>query len=425
MTDAPQQTPRPRKLRSSCDSCGAAKLKCDRGRPQCGRCVSLELKCVYGVSRKMGKPPREKLNIPAMPSRSHAQGEPSGSIQQDKTEDEGGNRCNSAFINDGIAFSSGPYEGRNSAQSTSVESYCHNLMAGANTPETMSTDLFRSSLPDLTSLDFGDALLSNHLETGPIPAMQSSEIDSCSNTAAHANVSQINVDEGLLINDILVPPSESSSHDCCREAYDVLGKLSFLQQNETEPFPRAAQGTASASEQTGRCVPFDQILRLNRESRDRLGQLLTCPCAKSPHLALLYASIIALVLRLYQEAVGCTQGEGWSPPDASADMVRRSASCSESISGLQSPWSNTTAGGMSTPALAGAAAHGVAPAQMAMGSFNIDDQQVQTALTIQLLLGEIRRTGSLIESFSSRSSEDIDDFSFSSVNGLYKSLAHG
>ena len=61
--------------------------------------------------------------------------------------------------------------------------------------------------------------------------------------------------------------------------------------------------------------------------------------------------------------------------------------------------------------------------QMAMGSFNIDDQQVQIALTIQLLLGEIKRTGGLIDLFSLRSSSGVDEFSFSSVDSLYKSLS--
>ncbi|KAH8658908.1 hypothetical protein BGZ61DRAFT_370963, partial [Ilyonectria robusta] len=49
------------KLRTSCDQCGAAKVKYDRGQPECGRCVSHGRACVYGVSRKMGKRPRVKL----------------------------------------------------------------------------------------------------------------------------------------------------------------------------------------------------------------------------------------------------------------------------------------------------------------------------------------------------------------------------
>ncbi|MCJ1436262.1 hypothetical protein MMC27_005640 [Xylographa pallens] len=57
MTDG---TPRRLKLRGSCDGCGTAKLKCDRGQPECARCVSLCLLCTYGFSRKCGKPSRAK-----------------------------------------------------------------------------------------------------------------------------------------------------------------------------------------------------------------------------------------------------------------------------------------------------------------------------------------------------------------------------
>jgi hypothetical protein len=48
------------KLRSSCDGCGTAKVRCNRGRPKCSRCETLSLTCVYGPSRKIGKPPRKR-----------------------------------------------------------------------------------------------------------------------------------------------------------------------------------------------------------------------------------------------------------------------------------------------------------------------------------------------------------------------------
>ncbi|KAI8716719.1 hypothetical protein NCS52_00966200 [Fusarium sp. LHS14.1] len=59
------RAPRPQpKFRSSCDACGQAKIKCDRVRPACSRCIAQGLDCVYGVSRKAGKPPRRRLASP-------------------------------------------------------------------------------------------------------------------------------------------------------------------------------------------------------------------------------------------------------------------------------------------------------------------------------------------------------------------------
>jgi hypothetical protein len=44
----------------------------------------------------------------------------------------------------------------------------------------------------------------------------------------------------------------------------------------------------------------------------------------------------------------------------------------------------------------------VTPAKMTVGVFNVDDQRVQTAINIQLVLGEMRRTERLIDQFTSR-----------------------
>ena len=59
----PLQMLRQPKLLASSDECGAAKLKCDRSQPDCGRCLSLGLVCIYGVSKKAGKPSRKRLSI--------------------------------------------------------------------------------------------------------------------------------------------------------------------------------------------------------------------------------------------------------------------------------------------------------------------------------------------------------------------------
>ena len=59
----PVQMLRQPKLRASCDECGSAKLKWDRSQPDYGRCLSLGLVCIYGVSKKAAKPSRKRLPI--------------------------------------------------------------------------------------------------------------------------------------------------------------------------------------------------------------------------------------------------------------------------------------------------------------------------------------------------------------------------
>ena len=55
-------------LRSSCDACNAAKVKCSKDRPQCRRCETRELPCLYGISMRsaMGRSFRSNNEAQAM-----------------------------------------------------------------------------------------------------------------------------------------------------------------------------------------------------------------------------------------------------------------------------------------------------------------------------------------------------------------------
>lgn len=58
MPDPPQaHTTGPVRLRLACDACSTTKVKCDKSRPACQRCVANGLYCVYSVSRRNGSKP--------------------------------------------------------------------------------------------------------------------------------------------------------------------------------------------------------------------------------------------------------------------------------------------------------------------------------------------------------------------------------
>ncbi|KAF9631941.1 hypothetical protein BFW01_g2803 [Lasiodiplodia theobromae] len=52
------------KIRSSCDACQAAKIKCGQERPSCQRCCTQGTECVYGISRRMGRPKSKNTRAP-------------------------------------------------------------------------------------------------------------------------------------------------------------------------------------------------------------------------------------------------------------------------------------------------------------------------------------------------------------------------
>lgn len=228
----------------------------------------------------MGKPPRERLRIPEAPSASRTSDEHAGSHDRDRN-----NSCNSGtggFGCAGIVLNSGPVLSVNNiflAIST-VDGCPHSFRTSADALDSLHSDLFRSLLPGFTSLEFGDGLSSN-METGPISTLGSPELEGYSTPAAQTEASQ---------------PAGSKGHDCFREAYDILGSLSFYSLNNAHSMSQLSPGSASTTASTANQVSLDYVLRLNREASERLGRLLTYSCARSPHLVLLYASIISQVL---------------------------------------------------------------------------------------------------------------------------------
>ncbi len=417
MTEAPSRMPRQPKIRSSCDPCGAAKLKCDRVRPQCGRCFSLDLTCIYGVSRKMGKPPRERPRISEGSRVSHTPSEQVGGIDRDTLDNNSYSGGTMGSIGDGTVLSSELFPTLNDTSSTwgAVEGYPNSLITSIVTSDVLHSDLLGPSLPDSTPLGFGDDLLST---------LASPDLEFYSTPAAQTKASQTQVDESTCSESALMPLGGSKGHDCSREAHDILGSLSFLKTRNAYSTPQSPPGSTTAS--PANRVPLDHVLYLTREASERIGRLLTCSCARSPHLALLYASIISRILTWYQQAAGHTQSALCGSTATTLDTV--SPSSGPGSEGGSSTWSSTaasTCGTTSTPALTQSTRLAVTPAKMAIGTFNVDDLRVQTALEIQLLSGELRRAGDLIDQFTLHQSNGqclTDEYTFGGVNDLYQSL---
>ena len=433
------------KLRSSCDGCGAAKLKCDRARPECGRCLSLHLVCVYGVSRKTGKPPRDRFRVPEAPGTAHTLVEQAHAASDDR--DGRNSSCSSGtggFTFDGIVPDSGQMVGVESVLPArgAVDAHPSGFSTSVNALDALQSDPFGSVLPDFTSLEFGDGFLSN-VETGSISTLVTAESENYPGAAAQSDVTQTNVDESKYLDSAPLPPTSSKGHDCFREAYEILGSLSFHSLNDAHsiskspPPPPPTPGSASTTANAANLVPLDQVLRLNREASERLGHLLTCSCAGFPQLTMLYASIISQVLIWYQHAAGCPQSVSSSPAaielDTASHFLSVTGYTSSSGSGPwggSSTWSSTvpntsSAGDPTTPRLMRpSTGFAVMPAKMAIGTFDVDDLREQTALKIQLLSGEMRRAGHLISQFTLHNSGHClsNEYTFGGVNSLYQSL---
>lgn len=419
--------PRQPKLRSSCDGCGAAKLKCDRRQPACGRCIDLGVTCVYGVSRKMGKPPRDKLQLSKLLGKSPVDRRSgSGFADVRKLDDESfqDHRHRRPGSDDVSSRESGAPSISSNDQHSSRGSVNGDDFSNLRTSTTNTTilDVF-PTLTNFVSMDLDDwsltdGLSTNNLDPDLFATFEWPELDSTatppSPPAPFLRQAQAGIcNFGMPFGHTLPLPDDCN---CLRETHQILQNLSLINPNKT-PTPLASGPTTTPVSN----FPLDYVLNLNRECIDHLTKLLNCSCGGSPHLGLLHASIISQILMWYHQ-----ESTSWTSSRASSIIDPLLAEeTSQPGSGIpsSSTWSGSTlgntrtrTGGTNTPT------QSAGPAQMAIGTFVIDDERVQCALRIQLLLAELAKIGSLIATFSARGLKASDVSASGTVDPLYKSL---
>lgn len=56
------ETPLPKsvKVRSTCNACQQAKIRCSHEKPACRRCQKHNMDCVYSMSRRLGRPAKKR-----------------------------------------------------------------------------------------------------------------------------------------------------------------------------------------------------------------------------------------------------------------------------------------------------------------------------------------------------------------------------
>lgn len=293
-----------------------AKLRCDRAQPECGRCVSYGLPCVYGVSRRMGKTPGRGRSTSVTQETSARQ---SGATDTDKRDS---NNNNVKGDSDTIMMDLGLLSSLTDIP-TSFE------VPDGNTDALIGSYLDGSSLMNIPSFDFNTKLAeddySNNLipfdfQTGLTYTQEFPELGAYSSTSASTTqpiTIQTEADKNTQSDRELSVTVGITGHHCYEDAYEILRTLSLLRISNDL--------SATSSEQTkgenANWVPFDHVLRINRETSERISCFLHCSCARSSHLTLLHASIICRILTLYQQAAACTQGGGlWIPITMTLDL---------------------------------------------------------------------------------------------------------
>lgn len=235
-------------FRQTCDLCGEAKVKCDKGNPRCGRCDRLSYECVYSPARRIGRP------RPRSP-RSQDRARPA---RDDATADEA------------IKDYTEPSPLARPAELTPMARH-QGFADGVNEPlpDCFSDDADRWSARANASVSSNartnNALLSTSIRDGLLSSLEQ---------------------PSLGMHEVRHTPYE---YDCATVAVATLGKLAVAGLEGRS----AGQPTAAAD------VLADQIPHACREA----ARILMCPCSAETDMALLAASLAAAILEVADAAL--------------------------------------------------------------------------------------------------------------------------
>ncbi|KAF2867545.1 hypothetical protein BDV95DRAFT_598194 [Massariosphaeria phaeospora] len=335
-------------LRTSCDSCAAAKVKCDKSRPRCNRCIASRSDCVYGISRKHGK-----CNARAI----HGLDRRGGRVTKRPTHTDRGLAYNrrvpaqwSGTVSDHLPF----FSTSNPAENISFtpDSHVEDMACRYGTAEGLLGNNQSSQHLDLTEF-FTEPLDLSSL--GENAARSSGETVSSGEADTGSSVTEDS------FGCTLPEPCYSRA----RSALDLL--------HRHEP---------------GYVAELDDSLSVNGEALHAVSQMLDCGCSKEPHLAMLSASVVARVLELYQYASRLV-----STPTVSYDAQLLSPPASETSFSIARPNSMAP----------------IDSSGMTIKGFDLDEKDQQTMRRL-LLLSELRKTAKVVERFSSKPLDAEGDF---------------
>ncbi|KAF2006709.1 hypothetical protein P154DRAFT_411522, partial [Amniculicola lignicola CBS 123094] len=405
------------KLRASCDSCAASKVKCSKEHPICQRCSASGSNCIYGVSRKHGKPGRtRKRNPDGTPfiKASKQRPSPDGS-EFGKFRVRAETILPNAYLTpepEQIDYSSTP-------EWPATPEFDYSM-----TPESMSL----YSDPDYVFMD--DLIMGGSQSS--MDSYRSQSMDSyVSNESVESEPSFTNpftkkepvVGLGLslpqdyrmlkdYVGGAIVQPMAYTNPtpsyyppQLQSPAQSPKGSLSPLQNPiplpQTHSCSTLAQTTLSSlslPQTSGETKTLEVILSTAKTATDNLLQLLSCPCSSEPHHAMLYSSIAAKILTWYQIAAGLHPTSATpshtSPPLASTQSRSSSHSSHSSLSSVSSFSSTSTSSSSYNPS------NTLQPPAIQISGYEYEPVD-QDALLRQIVLSELEKCNGLVETLAS------------------------
>ncbi|KAH8585725.1 hypothetical protein B0O99DRAFT_679223 [Bisporella sp. PMI_857] len=405
--DGQKQTPA--KLRSSCDECAAAKVRCDKARPECARRLGKARKRLppleedhrrsivgqhlqFNWDNMLQDTGNKNFQISSWPEKGpvasrwnpHNQTSGAGSVRvQDR---------DAATIKGGTLGLHWPKETAiPTLHPTSLTDDA--ILQGTQPASPFDFDEYVQSFP--SSIDFQDSPYFMHtdsaisVDTAPTSATTNA-LDLFESTANKFASSTLSTSD----------TPKNSTHNCYELAYSSLERLDCRPEN-----PVSNQLSSTPITQT-----LDHILSQNKAAMNDVLKLLNCCCLRDPHLVMLSASIVAKILTGYQVAAGCKGPTSLPTPSRPSPNIPSSNS-SSTVSTTESGHSLQTTSCKPTSST-------IVPTQIKIGSFDLDEKD-QESFMKHLLLNELKKLGNLVDVFSGLGAGKEHNFG---LDDLYSNL---
>jgi hypothetical protein len=403
------------KLRASCDACAASKVKCSKDHPICQRCSANGSQCIYGISRKHGKPGRtRKRNPDGTPfiKGSKQRPSPDGSefgkfrvrpepIAMPLPEFEAASAWNSSWSSTPSLRSTPEFEFEMTPEPFDMTLTPEPMYMDASMslgfpfmddfllPVTdFQMDTMQSLEPELTFRDPFAKKQSVQLDLPDIQALKDyiggesvnpfdctfqdvglgiSLDGSCASSEPSPKSMTFDQSRSRLSVSVTMP----TSHCCSALAYSTLESLRIIGPDSTQPWPNVE------------IKSLDSVLSTTKLAVQSVLQLLSCPCSSDPHLSMLYSSIASKILNWYQIAAGVNPV---AAPLSAAPSLSSPASSSVYSSPLSTPGSE----------------HSTFCVQMQPLKFGLYqfDEAEQERLRRQVVLKELKKCGQLVDALA-------------------------
>ena len=356
-----------RKTRASCDACSLSKVRCDKQRPACQRCVVLGLACYYSPSLRMGKRPGKRFNArnppvqPPLVDWNFSAIIPPATAEWRPSESEA---TMSMPLSDTIQLGrrdSGPRIEPRRSFSIATSDQAPSCLVEFQ-PEEMASMTNRSGMLEqwhATQMTHND---SPDLVLGFDDGLQSSLENLQHITAA------FDVDVPPINSDLAIDPgsvrSSDRHYDCTSLVLASLQRLYFLSTSSCVPKPVSTSPT------------IDQVLTINKTAIQHVYRLLACSCSRDPSVPLLVAAICAKVFAWYQAI-------------ARVNSVNSGSSTTVAVTAISS-YAETV---IHTP--------------VTLGAYQLDGADEERMRT-QLMLSEVQKAERLVDKFAERFGWDAE-----------------